>query len=267
MNIIVITAMLFQSVFSVALPVEKVSYLEINCVGRCRVHNDVGSEIMVKVIAPDSMKDKFGIKRNGNEVVCGLVESIKNDSGSGIDDISGFWKSLKDSIEIDVGLPESLLADTVSINAGVANLNAGFTEYSISLLELNAGAGYVSIHLKGKNGKEGGRMEINVGAGSVNIKGAENFLADTMEINAGMATVALDFDSKPEVTPLYIYISSAMSGFTMVLPDNVLCQKGHVESFLSLKSLSACNSTEGDIVLNIEGALSSIDVIKKEGVR
>ncbi len=267
MNIVVITTMLFQSVFSVALPVEKVSYLEINCVGRCRIHNAGGSKIMVKVVAPDSMKDKFGIKRNGNEVVCGIVESIKTDAVSSIEDIRGFWKSLKDSIEIDVGLPESLCADTVNVNTGVANVNAVFAKYSISLVELNVGAGLVSIYFKGKNRKEGGKMEINVGAGSINIKGAENFLADTMEINAGMATVALDFDSKPEVKPLYIYLSSAMSSFTMRLPDNVLCQKGQVESFLSLKSLSACSDREGDIVLNIEGALSSIDVIKKEGIR
>lgn len=261
MNIVVVM-MLFQGVFSNSLPVKRVSELEINCVGRCEVHSVKGKKIELNVNAPDSMQDKFGIKKEDDRVVCGVTESIKNDNS--IEGIGSFFKGIKDSVKIDIGIPEKLLVDTLIINSGIARVNATFSRYYIYSLELNAGAGHVVFNFKDKNHIKKGKITINAGVGSIRINRLENFLADSVYINSGIASVVINFKDKPHVKPLHVYLSSAMSSFTMVLPHSVTCEKGKIESFLSLKSLENCDSDKGDIVLNVNGALSSIDVIRED---
>ena len=261
MNLFVIM-MLFQGVFSKSLPAKKVSTLEINCVGECVVHTVKGDKIELEVSAPDSMRNKFDIENRDDVIVCGVVSSIKNNSG--VESISRFFRDIKDSIKIDIKIPEKLVVDTLSMNLGVARAKATLKKYHIYSLQVSVGAGNVTMNFDGKNRVKNGKITINAGVGKIKLNSPENFLADTLYINSGIAGTVLKFRHRPRIKPFNIYLSSAMSSFTMVLPEDVTCEKGEVESFFTLSSLENCDSSEGDIILNIRGALSSIDVIRED---
>ncbi len=267
---LILAVLLFQGVFSHRFRAEKIANLEINCVGGCVVNTIKGKDIVLKVIAPDSLSGKFGIKKEGDVILCGLTESIKNENNSdsvnmnGIKDITRFFKDIKDSIQVEIGIPERVLIDTLNMNMGVAHADVYLGKYAISSLQLSVGAGNVRVNFKKGNRKKHGTITVNAGVGRIKLFGPENFLADTININSGIASVVLNFNKKPRVRPLNVYLSSAMSSFTMVLPKKVSCSRGEVESVFSLKSLENCNDKNGDIVMNVKGALSSIDVIRED---
>ncbi len=234
--------------------------LEINCVGKCTVHTVRGKDITLKAELPDSIKHLFGLKKEDDKTVCGIVE---NELDITRKHLKGIFKGLSDSIHVDIGIPEKISFKEVDLNLGATRGTVELKKYKIKHLVINMGAGKAEIKFLKKNKAKNGYLEINTGAGTVNLLSCENFRADTIKMNIGAANAMVDFNRKPYITPSHLFISQAVSSSTILIPKNTTCAVEQ-EGILNLKSFDACNDTEHpDIIIHLDGALSSINVVKK----
>lgn len=236
--------------------------LEINCVGKCTIQTVKGKDITLKAKVPDSMKDRFGLKNEDDKVVCGVID--ENDFDVNIDKIEDLFKGLStDSIQVEIGIPEKIEFKDAEVNLGATDAEIKLKKYKIKYLTLNMGAGKAKIYFLKKNKIKNGYLEFNLGAGSLKIKNIENFKADTIKMNIGAAKTVVDFKRRPYTKPTHLFISQAIASSTILIPDDMTCSVKS-EGILNLKDIEACSDVENpDLIVHIEGALSSVNVIRK----
>ena len=237
--------------------------LEINCVGKCDIETVGGDEITLKVQSPDSLKSLFGIKEEKGKITCGILSEMKKDVELP-EGLKEFFKLFSDSVYLKVGIPKKVRFVGVEVNSGTSKINMELKKYNIMNLWINVGAGNVNVSFLKKNKFKGGGIQVNAGGGTVVLIKPENFRADTLSIFAGASNITLDFYKRPYIVPTHMYIESAVSSYTILLPDNLKCF-AKKEGVLNLKNMEACKNSENpDLIIHLESALSSVNVIRKK---
>ncbi len=237
--------------------------LDINCAGKCTVTTAKGDRITLKVTVPDSLKDLFGLKKEDNKIVCGLIEERKKDieiSG----DFKDLFKHLSDSITMEIQIPGKKEFFFVEINSGMAETSVELGKYNIKNLWLNIGAGKLDVSFNKKNRISWGAIQVNMGAGTVYLYAPENFRADTIQVFAGASQVTLDFEKRPYIKPTHLVIKQAIASSTVLLPGDIKCL-AKKEGILNLNGLDVCSDTlDPELIIHLESALSSVNIIRKK---
>jgi len=159
---------------------------------------------------------------------------------------------------------------TFEINVGANKGRLDFTDLRVRNLEINAGASSTEIIFRKPNPEVLERIEINAGAARVRAKGLGNANFKRLTFEGGVGIYTLDFRGKLN-RKASVDVSMGLAQLTMLIPEDVgaeIKKEAPLSTFWAdgfekedgVYVNESFGTTEGTLIITVEGGLGSINV-------